>query len=143
MAPGEGPWEWPLGMAQPGFWVNQAAECQGHVRSRLCSLLPGISDAIMEPESHLHRAAGQGRAGQGGAERRELLMGRKSFGWPHARALGVTGPVPKAQAAASLVSLSLIPHSAYSPDNLPGTPVTLPAPHSHPIRWLLLCLFCG
>ena len=62
-----GPWGWPLGMAQPQCWVNKAAKCQGHVRSRLCSLLPGISSCRHEAREPSSQSswAGQGGVGQG------------------------------------------------------------------------------
>lgn len=139
-----GPWGWPLRVAlgdgpasalgKPGCQEPGTCQFSPLPAAPWDQQLPSWSQGAISSEQ-------LGRAGQGGEE--GVILGRKSFGWSHARALGVTDPVPKAQAAASLVSLSLIPHCAHSPDNLPGMPVTLSAPRSNPIRWLPLCLFYG
>lgn len=115
--------QWPLGMA-PGDGPASVLGQQGCQVPGTCQ----VSPLPAAPWDQQLPSWGQGaivseqlgRAGWGGAGMKELLMGRKSFGWPHARALGVTGPVPKSQAAASLVCLSLIPPLCLQPRQLAG-----------------------
>lgn len=107
-----GPWRWALvgalgdgpasSLGKPGCQVRGTCQVSPLPAASWDQRPPSWSQGAVSSEQ-------LGRAGQGGAGRRKLLMGRKSFRWPRARALGVSGPVPKAQAAASLVSLSLIP----------------------------------
>lgn len=90
--------QWPLGMA-PGDGPASVLGQQGCQVPGTCQVsplpaapwdqqLPSWSQGAIVSEQ-------LGRAGWGGAGMKELLMGRKSFGWPHARALGGHWPSPQ------------------------------------------------